>query len=57
MPVLFSELTTLLATLATAYSVDFQHDGTWHVLNASGAIVYRGSQKEAWRWLNQQPTS
>ena len=57
MTVTTTELQDLLDTLATTYDVDIKHDGTWHVLNASAAIVYRGSQKEAWNWLNRQPTS
>lgn len=52
-----AELQTLLATLSTSYSVDIAHDGTWYVKNSSNAIVYRGTQREVWLWLNQQPTA
>ena len=51
-----SELVTLLGTLATAYTVDIAHDGTWFVKTSAGAVIYRGTQREVWGWLNSQPT-
>lgn len=50
-------LATKLAALATTYTVRFNLDGTWEVLDSYSLIVYRGSQKEVWAWLNRQATS
>jgi hypothetical protein len=50
-------LATKLAALATTYTVRFNLDGTWEVLDSYSWIVYRGTQKEVWNWLAQQATS
>jgi hypothetical protein len=50
-------LATKLAALSTTYTVRFNLDGTWEALDSYSLVVYAGTQKEVWNWLQAQPTS
>lgn len=47
------DINLLLKNHTTADRIQHEHDGTWSVLNESGAVIYRGTQKEVWNHLER----